>query len=224
MNSHGQAERNHAILCKYIPEKAAPLITRWITEFDFKLKITKERNSKLGDYRAPVSGKNHQITINHNLNKYSFLVTLVHEIAHLTCFSKCGNAVLPHGEEWKQEFKVLMSNFLSKEIFPDDVLYGLMAHMRDPAASSCSDAKLMRILKRYDDPSKNGNYVFLEKLPYRTKFLYNGNRVFEKGEKIRTRFRCIEISTGSLYLFSALAEVELFEPVSGVESSFKIEF
>ncbi|MBC7863261.1 MAG: SprT-like domain-containing protein [Bacteroidia bacterium] len=219
-----QEERNFRIMCKYIPEKAAPLIVKWVTLFDFKLKITKERNSKLGDYRPPYNGSNHQITINHNLNKYSFLVTLVHEIAHLTCYNNHGNKVNPHGEEWKKEFKNLMSNFLSKEIFPDDVLYGLMAHMRNPAASSCSDPKLLRILKRHDEEGKSGNYFFLEKLPYKTKFLHNGDRLFEKGEKRRTRFSCTELATGNIYLFHALAEVELFEPISHVESSFKIEF
>ena len=218
-----QLERNHKILCKYIPEKAAPRIVHWIVQLDFKLKITKERATKLGDYRPPVYGSNHQITINHNLNPYSFLVTLVHEIAHLTCFNKYGNSVNPHGEEWKSEYKLLMRDFLHKEIFPDDVLYGLMSHLRDPGASSCSDPKLQRILKRYDDPEKHGNLFFLEKLPYRSKFMFNG-RIFEKGERIRTRYRCKEISTGGLYLFNALAEVEIFEPLSGVESSVKIEF
>ncbi len=218
-----QQDRNYNILCKYVPEKAAGLLVQWITEYDFKLKITRERNSKLGDYRPPIDRPNHLITVNHNLNKYSFLVTLVHEVAHLTTFNKHKDSVQPHGDEWKSEYKKLMSNFLNKEIFPDDVLYGLLTHLRAPGASSCSDAKLLRILKRHDNPANN-NRVFLEKLPFKSKFLYNGDRLFEKGMRVRTRFRCTEIVTGEVYLFHPLAEVELAEPVSGVESSVQIDF
>ena len=217
-------QRNTEILSKYIPEKAVPLIVRWIYEYDFKLKITKERSTKLGDYRPPIDRQNHQITVNHNLNPYNFLVTLVHEIAHLTCFNKHKNMVLPHGEEWKTEYKNHLSFFLSKEIFPDDVLYTLMAHLQNPGASSCSDASLTKVLRRYDKSALETNLVLLEKLPYKTKFLFNGNRLFEKGLKRRTRYLCTELSNGKQFIFHALAEVELAEPISSVNSIIKVDF
>jgi len=202
-----QFERNSNVLKKYIPEPAVPVIARWITEYDFKLKIKKERSTKLGDYRSPYDGQNHIITINYNLNKYAFLITLVHEVAHLVTFTKHKNSVNPHGEEWKQQYKILMKHFLNTDFFPTDVLLALQKHFLSPAASSCSDANLLRILKRYDE---NGEQrTFIENIPERTIFKYNGGRVFEKGERIRTRYRCKEISTGAIYLFHALAEVEL---------------
>ena len=219
-----QENRNAKILEKYIPAKAVPLIVRWIYEYDFKLKITRERNSKLGDYRPPIDRPNHLITINHNLNPFSFLVTLVHEIAHLTCYCKFRNSVLPHGHEWKSEYKKHLSYFLSKEIFPDDVLFSLMAHLENPGASSCSDHNLLKVLRRYDKNKEHMQLVFLEKLPYRTKFFYNGTRLFEKGLKIRTRYKCTEVSTGNQYLFHALAEVQLAEPVTHTISTFKVDF
>ena len=92
-----QPERNSNLLLKYIPETSAPLIAQWVVEYDFKLKIKRERNTKLGDYRSPQNGGNHIITVNHNLNKYSFLITLVHEIAHLVTFNAHKDRVLPHG-------------------------------------------------------------------------------------------------------------------------------
>lgn len=219
-----QDERNASILLKYIPEKAVPQIVMWIKQLDFKLKITKERNSKLGDYRPPIDRPNHLITINHNLNQYSFLVTLVHEIAHLTCYNKFRNSVNPHGAEWKQEYKSLMAPFFTEEIFPPDLLFALAAHLRSPGASSCSDSDLLRALKRYDKTDQSAPRFFLEKIPFRSRFFYNGSRLFEKGLKVRTRYRCTEISTGAVYLFHALAEVELAEPVSGVESNHRIDF
>lgn len=206
-----QIQRNSDILKKYIPEFAVPQIAIWIIEFDFKLKITKERSTKLGDYTSPRDGLNHTITINHNLNQYSFFITLVHEIAHLHTFNKHSNTVAPHGQEWKESFRVLMTPFLSTDNLPIDVLYALRKYLQNPAAASCSDDTLMRTLKLYDTNDTNGHLILLEHLPYRTHFLYNGSRIFEKGEKLRKRYRCKEISSGAVYLFSPLAEVEVFE-------------
>jgi len=208
-----QFQKNCEVLKKYIPEGAVETIARWIVDYDFKLKIKKERSTKLGDYSSPQNGMNHVITINHNLNKYSFLVTLVHEVAHLSTFNKFKNTVAPHGQEWKNEFKILMQPFLVTEIFPVDVLYAIRKYLQNPAASSCTDTNLLRTLKLYDE---NTQQIFLEYLPYKSVFLYNGNKVFEKGERIRKRFRCIEIATGTVYLFNPLTEVELFEDIGHV--------
>ena len=141
------------ILQSYIPEPSLDIMADWILHFNFNLKITENRASKLGDYRAPVNKSRHLITINHNLNKYSFLITLVHEIAHLTTFEKFKAArrrVLPHGEEWKTEYKNLMRYFLRSEIFPEDVMKALNDYMKNPAASSCADENLLRVLRKYD--------------------------------------------------------------------------
>ncbi len=205
-----QVSRNAAVLKKYIPAPSVYLIANWISELDFKLKIKKERSSKLGDYRPPHAGSNHQITINYNLNPYSFLVTLVHEIAHLCTWNKYKNTVNPHGSEWKTEFRRMMAPFLNEVVFPEDVLLALKKYMQNPAAASCSDAQLLRVLKRYDKKEGDSGLVFLESLPYNTVFIHNETRLFIKGEKIRTRFRCKELSTGSIYLFHQLAEVGIF--------------
>ena len=201
-----QQEKNRMILLKYIPEKSVDLITEWIYHFDFKLKIKKRRNSKYGDYRSPVAGKNHQITINRDMNKYAFLITLIHEIAHLTNWNKHKNKVKPHGEEWKQEYQQLMNSFLKEDIFPSDIINALNKYMKNPAASSCSDLTLMRVLKNYDG---NENMIFLEEIPEKTIFKIHTGRYFVKGEKIRTRYRCKELKTNKEYLFNPLAEVFL---------------
>lgn len=204
-----QLQRNSEILKKYIPEFTVPTIALWIIEYDFKLKITKERSTKLGDYSSPRDGLNHTITINHNLNQYSFFVTLVHEIAHLKTFLAHKNRVMPHGEEWKQSFRDLMYPFLNTGDLPLDILYAIRKYLQNPAAASCSDVTLMRTLKLYDTDTSNSHLILLEHLPYRSHFIFNESRIFEKGEKLRKRFRCKEISTGSVYLFSPLAEVEI---------------
>lgn len=199
-----QLTRNKSILTKYIAEPAVPLIADWIYHFNFKLKIKRSRQSRYGDYHPPVMGKNHQITINNDLNPHAFLLTLVHEIAHLLCFERFGNRVKPHGEEWKECYKELMRPFMRLDIFPDDVRAAIISYMRDPGASSASDDNLMRVFKRYDPPSE---LVHLESLPMHSEFIYN-ERSFIKGAKRRTRFECREKNTSHVYLFAALAEVK----------------
>ena len=199
-----QLERNQNILYKYIPEKAVPAISEWVYRFDFKLRIKKSRSSKYGDYRPPAKGQNHLITINYDLNKYAFLITLVHEIAHLTCWNKHQERVSPHGGEWKDEFKLLMQHFLNEEHFPQDIIHALQRYMKNPAASSCSDTNLLRTLKKYDEREST---VLLEELGQGSIFTFGKNRQFKKGEKIRKRFKCIEIGTKRLYLFDPLTEV-----------------
>jgi SprT protein len=211
MNRELQYQKNCEILKKYIPVTAVDEIANWIVEYDFKLKIKKERSTKLGDYTSPQNGLNHVITVNHNLNPYAFLITLVHEVAHLSTYLKFRNTVSPHGQEWKNEFRILMQPFITSDVFPIDVMYALRQYLKNPAASSCSDVTLLRVLKLYDE---NEAGIFLERIPYKSTFLYNGNKIFEKGEKIRKRFRCIEISTGTVYLFNPLTEVELFEKLA----------
>jgi len=206
-----QTERNQSILYKYIPEKAVPTITEWIIKFDFKLRIKKSRSSKYGDYRPPTKEENHLITINYDMNKYAFLITLIHEIAHLSNYNKHKNNVKPHGEEWKLHFKLLMEQFLIPDIFPAEIIIALRKYMNNPAASSCSDINLLRTLKSYDIL---GNKILLENLPLGTIFQFNNDRNFIKGEQNRKRFKCKELSSNRTYLFNPLTEVLIINQAS----------
>jgi SprT protein len=208
-----QFERNCSVLEKYIPAAAVVPISKQIMELRFKLKITKQRNTKLGDYRAPDrENPVHRITINHNLNPYQFLITLVHEIAHLTAFNKHGWRIEPHGKEWQWEYKQQMLPYLKADIFPEDILKVLYAYIQSPSASSCADEGLIRVLKKYNSPLQSEGVYLLEQLPHSTIFKYNGNRLFVKGERIRKRYRCKELGSNSVYLFSPVAEVEVPSP------------
>ncbi len=211
-----QLERNQSILHKYIPETAVPVISEWIYKFDFKLKIKKSRSSKYGDYRPPVKGENHLITINYDMNKYAFLITLVHEIAHLSTYNKHKDRVKPHGDEWKLHYKMLMQQFLVPEIFPLDVINALRKYMNNPAASSCSDTNLLRVLKNYD---VRDNTVLLEDVPLGATFSYNENRHFVKGPQSRKRIRCTEVNSKAVYLFNPITEVLVIQTPLFAENS-----
>lgn len=201
-----QLDRNKEILRKYIPEPAVDTIAKWVYAFDFKLKIKRSRASKYGDYRPPIKGQNHQITINHDLNKYAFLITLVHEIAHLSAWKKFGDNIQSHGKEWKQEYRILLQPFLNEDHFPQDIIVALKAYIQDPAASVCNDTRLFRVLNKYNINAEGIH--LLEDLPLQTIFATSGNEKFIKQKKIRTRYLCTKLSTKEEYLFHGLQQVK----------------
>jgi len=195
------------LLTKYMPAPAAPLISSWIDHYQATLKISKGRRTKLGDYRHPYLGQGHRISVNFNLNSYAFLITLVHEFAHLVCYNQFKNKVKPHGAEWKGIFKVLMDPFMDMQIFPPELQSHLASYLVNPAASSCSDVNLMRILETYDI-AKPG-VVFVEHILHGALFSLPDGRCFKKGEKLRKRFKCEEVGTRRIYLFNPLAKVQV---------------
>ena len=97
-----------------------------------------------------------------------------------------------------------MRPFFDKEVFPVDLRIAINSYLENPAASSCSDLNLFRALKKYDAPS---NGVPVETLTMKSVFQLKDGRVFRKEELVRKRFKCLELSTKRLYLFSPLAEV-----------------
>lgn len=200
-------ESKASILSKYMPALAAELIAEWIDKYECEFRISRSRNTKLGDYRAPFKGIGHKISVNYNLNQYAFLVTSVHEFAHLITWNDWKHKVKPHGQEWKNNFQKLMLPFFEMNIFPDDVKNAITLYLRNPAASSCTDANLFKTLKSYDPQDKDT--LSIEDIAENEKFITKNGRVFKKLNKIRTRYRCIELNTGLLYLFSPLAEVKL---------------
>ena len=193
-------------LQSYLPEGSYDAVLEYLYEFKIQLTITRSRSSVLGDYRHAHENKGHRISVNGDLNKFSFLITLLHEIAHLITFVKHPKRVQPHGAEWKSSFAHILTVFIAKNIFPADVKTALLSSVNNPAASSCSDVKLLRVLKNYDQ--KKEEVFFVEQLPAGQLFKIKGNRIFEKGERVRKRFKCKEIATGKWYLFSPVSEVK----------------
>ena len=194
------------VLQKYLPEHAVHHCFELIKANHVHLKIVNERQTRHGDYRKDAQGY-HLITVNASLNKYRFLITLIHEIAHLVAFEKFGRHIKPHGQEWKYTFQQLMVPFIRPEIFPNKVLPLIARHFRNPSASSDTDALLSVALKEYDDKERIKNYIF--EIPIGAKFRIHNGKVFKKIALRVKRYECIELQSGRVYLFQPNAEVEL---------------
>lgn len=191
----------------YLPPDTYGGVLAYLREYKVHLTVARERKSILGDYRHRTHHTNHRISVNGNLNTYAFLITLLHELAHLVTFEQYGNKVQAHGKEWKLIYAQFLHQFLQKKIFPADIENELQLTLRNPAATSCAEDGLLRVLRNYDK-KKNGHRL-VEEIPPQTLFRTDDGRVFQKGVKLRKRFQCVEVKTGKVYLFSPVYEVEL---------------
>lgn len=194
---------------QFLPPGTGEAVLQYLHTYNVHLTIARERKSILGDYRHRTHQQNHRISVNGNLNPYAFLVTLLHEIAHLLTYEQYGNRVAAHGKEWKAVFGKLLHQFVQHNVFPTDIERELAAALKNPAASSCAEDGLLRVLRNYD--VKKENHHLIEEFPPGSLFRIKDGRVFRKGEKLRKRYKCTELPSGKVYLFSPVYEAMLVE-------------
>ena len=197
-------DKELAVFRKYFPGAALSYCLRLWKEGNFHFKITRKRQSKLGDYRFSPD-KGHQITVNQDLNPYAFLITYLHEVAHYQVQTTYKRRKAPHGKEWKTAFRNLVLPVMNEGIFPTALLRSLENYMDNPKASSCADPNLTQALRQYNPAHQQ--QPLLDELPVGAVFGFQG-RQFRKVEKRRTRVLCEEVKTRRRYLISAIAEVE----------------
>ena len=187
-----------------IPDRSIEQIVDWLLEYRIHLKITPRRKSKYGDFQGATINSPHKISVNGDLNPYSFLIVLVHEMAHLFTYETYRHNVKPHGKEWKHNFLKLMIPFFQTKVFPPELELAVKKSMLNPGASGCVDEALFKALRVYDE-HRAGELV--ENLRMDELFAMPDGKVFRKGKKLRKRYRCVELGTNDVYLFSPVAEV-----------------
>ncbi len=203
-----KAEAPLEALADYLPPGTYPYIAAYLHQYKVHLTVSKERVSVLGDYRNATRDRHHRISVNGTLNRYAFLVTLLHELAHLLTFESFGHTVAAHGKEWKKQFGHLLAQFLQQDhpLFPADIRKALEKTLHNPAASSCADDELMRVLRKYDAP--NSKFCLVEEIAEGDYFKVKDGRVFKREKLLRKRIRCVEVKTDKVYLFSPIYEVQ----------------
>ncbi|HEY9048794.1 MAG TPA: SprT-like domain-containing protein [Ohtaekwangia sp.] len=199
-----KADKVLEILRLHIPADAVAYCFDLWKSSPFTLKLTRSRQTKVGDFTSRRTKSHPQITLNHDLNPYLFLTTYIHEVAHLKVYLQFGSRVDPHGEEWKTTFTELLVPLLWENVFPEEILHELRRHMINPKASSFADTALTQAFRKFD---KNAHqFAILSDIPEGSIFKLQG-RYFKKGKLRRTRVLCRELQSKRDYLVPADAQV-----------------
>ena len=200
-------------LAPCLPAAALNYCTGLWEQHRFELRIVRPRRTRLGDFtRKP--GQRPRITLNANLNPYSFLITYLHEVAHHVVFANFPKKKLaPHGADWKSTFRNLLLPVLTEDCFPADILLPLQRYAANPKASTGSDADLVLALARYSaepevatEPAADSNKKVLLHLSEGVNFVFQ-QREFTRGPLRRTRVLCFEKASKRRYTIPAHALV-----------------
>lgn len=193
-------------LSKYLPEGTISFVLPLLIKHKVKLILTGERITKLGDYRHPHKHHGHTITLNVTLGPYQFLVTLVHELAHLLVWEQYQNKVAPHGREWKQCFGTMMVELAQYEHLPHEFRLALLKSSKNPGASSVTDRHLFPVLKSLDPPkNEEDGAILLNELTPGSRFIFK-DMIYTYVEKRRTKI-LIRREDGKNYLLNHFASV-----------------
>ena len=184
------------IFNKYLPSSTVRYCHSLWLQYKFRFIVSPKRETKLGDYRFEAEKGHHIITVNGNLNPLSFLTTYIHEIAHLVAFKKYGGKVLPHGKEWKHEFRELFQPLLNETIIPREAVVTLQKYLSNPKASSCSEHGLFD--SQHALELKPGESI-VQDLKVGQLFSLK-KRSFKMLEQRRTRALCLDVNNGRKYL------------------------
>lgn len=187
----------------YIPSNLVLYVRSLVENEAIDFKVVNQRSTKHGDFRY--NNDRYTITINKTSNKYRFLLTLIHELAHFFVF-KNNRLAKPHGLLWKQKFQSLLNPILNKEYFPINLLSELIDHMKNPKSSFCYDINLSKKLDLYDNVNDN---VYLDQLNDGEIFYFRNLGKFKKINKIRKRYLCLRMYNDKKYLFLASTKVKL---------------
>lgn len=196
-----------ALLSQHVPGSTLDYVFKLWQETPFGFKAARSRASKVGDFTGCRNSNRHRITVNRDLNPYLFLLTYIHEVAHLRVYLHYGNRVDPHGIEWKDAFRHLLAPVIDH--FPPEIHYRLVVHMANPKASSFADRELTLALRAYDAGA--ANHTMVGDLPEGSVFKLQG-KYFKKGKLRRTRILCREVRSKRQYLVPAealVSEVQL---------------
>ncbi len=205
------------MLLAHVPANAVEYVKGLIADHRIKLRITRQRQTKLGDFKPARNGCPHKMSINGNLNKYEFLLVFLHELAHLRVFEQHGHACRPHGKAWKHKYGTYIRDGLERGFFHHRLQAPLMAYSYRVKALGVADMSVARVLRDFDRKEKArtkgiaDGWLFLEEIPEGALFKTGNGRMFRKAEKLRTRYACRCEDTRRRFLIHGAARVMLMK-------------
>lgn len=188
-----------AVLQKFLPENTLPYLKKWFGNYAVHIRITKGRQSKLGDYRK-LPDQSHEISVNSTLPPQLFFFVLTHELAHLIAFEVYGRKIAPHGKEWKVTFGEMLLESLS--VYELELQKILVKFSVSPKANFMSSPDLVRYFHIDDEEAS-----LLETLRQNDEFLYRKEN-YRILEVLKKKYLCENIVNGKKYYFKPLAKVK----------------
>lgn len=210
-------ERYRRILANHLPAEAVEWVYNYLNLYKVHFHITRERMSKLGDYRWPRPDHPfHEISVNGDLNPYLFLWVFLHEAAHLETHVKYSSPSptphsplpSPHGHEWQEEYRRLL--VANSHLFPSEVQPLLKKYTRRIPLSHPVGKKIEETLHHYDpDYDPSSPTLHLDDLQSGARFSLKAkpDMRFQAEERRRTRWLCRNLDNGRQYLVNGSAEV-----------------
>lgn len=186
---------------KYLPQNTLSYLRKWFSDYSIHIKVTKNRNSKLGDYRK-LRDNSHEITINSTLAPQLFFFVLTHELAHLIAFEKFGRRIAPHGNEWKLTFREMLLE--SVDVYDEDLKAIIIKFSQSPKANFMASPDLV---KYFHIENQDDDEVYIEKLYKGENFIYRSEKYLLEG-LIKKNYLCVNLVTGRKYSFKPLARVK----------------
>ena len=206
-------EKYRRILSNHLPAQAVGVVYDYLNLHRVHFHITRERTSKLGDYRWPQRGHDyHEISINGDLNPYLFLMVFLHEAAHLETHLKY-DAVAPHGHEWQGEYARLLVAHAC--LFPSEVQPLLQRYTRRIPLNRSLLRQIEELLHHYDPDYRPEEHLTLDRLMagkdyadgIRFRLKSKPDILFVPLERRRTRWLCRDLASGRQYTVAASAEI-----------------
>lgn len=202
------------VLQNHCPNGSDALLQSWLHNRQVIIRVSPDRISKLGDFRSPQNGYPARISINRGLSPIEFFVTLAHELAHHDIQGKGQkgkrqkwgkkNRILPHGVEWKEIFRRYIVDIIESgivEVEVSDALRKCYLERERIATSPCME------IKKHLEGDLEDKVLRVHDLEEGEEFILRNGRVFIRGSKLRTRYRCKELNTGKIYTVHGLAAV-----------------
>ncbi len=186
---------------KYLPQNTLQYLQVWFADYHIHIKVTRNRDSKLGDYRK-LPDRSHEITINSTLVPQLFFFVLTHELAHLIAFEKYGRKIAPHGNEWKETFRQMLLH--SIDVYEEGLRPVIVKFSKSPKANFMASPDLV---KYFHVENQDDKLVFIENLTKGDLFTYRNEKYLLEG-LIKKNYLCKHLSTGRKYSFRPLARVE----------------
>lgn len=184
-------------ISKHLPVNAINDVDILFEKYPCKFKLAKPRKSKYGDFRVRYNKykiRSFEISVNKNLKPGFFLLTLIHEMAHLVTYKIFERKVKPHGKEWQKIYKELMMPFINDKNYDSKTLKLLKNYFEKPCHSNKWQSDLIRLL----EGKKDEGMERLEKIPDESYFELEGKK-FQKGKKNRKRYTCKNLENQKYY-------------------------